>query len=52
MNNLVENTDTIIDNISKGELHSEMKTLKSNKAPGVDLITAELLKHEGNTKYY
>ena len=48
MNNLAENADIIIDKISKGELHSEMKTLKSNKAPGVDLITAELRKHEGN----
>lgn len=45
MNNLVENTDITIDNIAMDWLHSAIKVLQNNKARGIYLISAGLLKH-------
>lgn len=45
MNNLVENTDMTIDNITMDWLHSAIKALQNNKARGIHLISAGLLKH-------
>lgn len=45
MNNLVENTDITIDNIAMDWLHRAIKVLQNNKARGIYLISAGLLKH-------
>ena len=45
MNNLVENTDITIDNITMDWLHCAIKALQNNKARGIYLISAGLLKH-------
>ena len=45
MNNLVENTDITIDNIAMDWLYSAIKVLQNNKARGIYLISAGLLKH-------
>ena len=45
MNNLVENTDITIDNIAMDWLHRAIKVLQNNKARGIYLISAGLLKY-------
>lgn len=45
MNNLVENTDITIDDIAMDWLHRAIKVLQNNKARGIYLISAGLLKH-------